>query len=61
MGGFVIFASDLFPEFAHVVDIVITDGFKCFFICERYDTIEHYHSFEVEKSVPCELFASDLI
>ena len=67
LGGFVIVASDLFPEFAHIVDIVVTDKLKCFFICERYDTLlfnKHYHSYEVEKYVPNELITiqqSDLI
>ena len=60
LGGFVVIASDLFPEFAHIVDIIVTDKFKCFFICERYDTLvfnKQYHSYEVHKCAPCELIA----
>lgn len=59
-GIFVVTASDIVPQFSQIVDIVVLEQEKCFFICEPYETLgfyNHYHAYQVVKSRAPELNA----
>ena len=67
VGAFVVVDSSLLPEFACIVDIVVTEGFDCVFVCEKYTSLcfnAHFHSYEVIKCSPsliCAVMQGDLI
>ena len=48
VGAFVVVDSSLLPEFACIVDIVVTEGFDCVFVCEKYVLM---HTFIPMKSL----------
>lgn len=59
-GVFVVTASDMLPLFSQIVDIVVLQEEKCYFICEAYETLgfyNHYHAYEITKSSALELNA----
>ena len=58
--AFVVADCPLLPHFVCIVDIVLTGKLDCFFVCEDYHTVEfssHYHSYEVIRVQPREIFA----
>lgn len=59
--AFVVSDCFVLPHFVKIIDIIVSsENPDCYFVCEDYHTLQfnnHYHSYEVVKISPQEVFA----